>query len=161
MRSGRAMKGQLVLEFVVAAILLFGVITYVMGNVMTSAGSFNVQSAESTRTATAFAISDLILREGGTWTGGEPLVVGVSDDWPVLNSTKLQDLEDYCGSDYEGLKYRLGLGPRNGMAILVNETGVGEIMQCSSPETEVSHSKVTRFGLTEAGNIAKIEIWVW
>ena len=161
MKSGRAMKGQLVLEFVVAAILLFGVIIYVMGNVMGNVERYNFQSAENTRMVMAFTISDLVLRDGGVWSGGVPVVVGVAEDWPVLSSVKMQDLEDYCNTDYEELRNMLGLGPDNGVAIFINETGVGGIMSCGSPELDVKHSKITRFALTESGNIARIEIWVW
>ncbi len=158
---GGVMKGQLVLEFVVAAIILFGVILYVMGNVMASVDSRNAGSAQNTLMTRAFMISDAVFRGSGVWTGETPVMIGVSDDWPVLNSTKMQYLESYCSTDYQDLKYRLGLGPDNGVAMLVNETGMGEIMRCGVPETGARYAKVTRFGITESNNVARIDVWVW
>jgi hypothetical protein len=165
MKAGRrgalGMKGQMVMEFVIAALMLFGIMAYVMGNLMFNMGTRSSESGQDTLVSEAFAASDVLLRGGGSWTGSVPRMAGLSDGWPVLNATKVQYLQAYCAADYEGLAAEFGLGERHGISIRINETGVGEILSCGSRTPSAVHANVRRVALTEAGDVALVEVSVW
>lgn len=169
-------KGQMVFEFIIAAVLFFTIILYVINylnvNVSAFSSGFYVDDLESK----AVQISELLVHNKGKWTGVTPVVVGLAEEWPVLNSTKIQWLNNSC-SDAAGYIDLLGKfdlvekpylieKPRYDMKIHIkNETGA-LLLDCASPyrrdlPQNISVANMERFAVSEYGSVLIIDVWVW
>lgn len=161
------MKGQMVFEFIIAAVLFFAVILYVVNYLNTAVYGFSADFYTDSLHTTALQISELLLKNQGILESGVPVVVGLASDsgWPVLSSAKIGYLKDYCESSYTELVHqKLGLEANKNMAINITQPhSASPIMDCKGaviPEG-VTIAHIKRFVLSESNEVLTIDVWVW
>ena len=158
--AGKA-KGQMAFEFIVAVILLIGVVFYVINYLNTGIFAFSKESKINDMESRALQASNILLYGPGVWAGQEPKQVGVAIVWPVVNNTKLSYLEDYCATNYANLIERLDLVGKK-VSIIVDDSSGANVISCGpNLPGSVLHSYVKRFALSENGKILVFNMWVW
>ena len=169
------MKGQMVFEFIIAAVLFFAIILYVLNYLNTNVSAFSSDFYIDNLENKAVQISELLIHNKGKWVGGGPLIVGLVQEWPVLNSTKIQWLNDSCSTrpGYIDLLGRFDLlekpyfieKPSYNMKIQIkNETST--LLDCASPyrpelPQDIPRANIERFALSEDGSLLIMDVWVW
>lgn len=176
------MKGQMIFEFVIAAVLFFGIIVYAINilNVESSIYSSDYIIAELENKA--MQVSELLMHDPGIWYGDvisapgdvRADVIGLSNGWPVLNSTKIKLLRQYCLNDYNDLldhldtKMTTPFGDRNMKVVIeINETEVVpekaliEPPNCGYEPINTTYARVDRIAITEDGDILRVVVGVW
>lgn len=160
--SGR--KGQLVFEFVVAAIFFFYIVFYVINYLNTTAMVFSSDFYTNSLEFKSIEISELLLHNRGVWNGTVPEMLGLVDRWPVLNSTKIQYMDSYCSSpiNYENMlrKFDINSSTGHGMKIELNDTN-GNIMLCGYLPDGFINAKTERFAISDAGKYLTMTVWAW
>jgi hypothetical protein len=160
--SGR--KGQLVFEFVVAAIFFFYIVFYVINYLNATAMIFSSDFYMNSLEFKAIEISELLLHNRGVWNGTVPETPGLADGWPVLNTTKIQYMDAYCSSpiNYEVVLRKLDINSSrgHGMKIELNDTG-GNLMLCGYLPGGFINAKVERFAISDTGEYLTMTVWAW
>ena len=167
------MKGQMIFEFIIAAVLFFGIVFYSI-NLMNSqvsiySGDYFINELENK----AVQVSELLVHNPGIWYGDEATagmdVVGLSNKWPILNSTKINLLEDYCFnngfgaylSDSLDTELSTPYGARK-MKVFVRiseiESDKELVYSCGYEPENVTFARVDRFGITEDGDLINISV---
>jgi len=163
-------KGQMVFEFIIAAVLFFAVVIYTI-NYLNSAVTFYSSNFHSNVLHTkAMQVSELLLRNPGVWAAGTPSVLGLASgslDWPALDSVKIQNLETYCEENYIELLDIIGFYPKNKVMIMINETGPDatiNLLDCRPttgvPE-DITLAHIKRFAVLEDKSSLSVDVWVW
>jgi hypothetical protein len=165
-----ALKGQAIFEFIIAAVLFFGIIFYVINYLNIQMSTFSNDYYVNELENKAVQITELLMHTPGVWhMDGTPDVVGLSDSWPVLNISKVNMLDEYCRNNYILLMEKLDMETtfpysRRLMkaAIEVNETASNRnILDCGVEPENITVAKITRYCVTEAGNTARMDVAVW
>ena len=94
----------------------------------------------------------------GEWVGDMPVIVGVADKYPILNETKIKDLENYCITNYVDMIDGLNLDRRK-FRINISIEGIDYL--CGPPVPDVTISKTERFGILSNNKIVRVNVWVW
>ena len=89
-------KGQAVFEFVISTILFFAVIFYVLNFLNVTIFTFNSEYTNAILESKSLQISELLVKDKGLWDSGEPSIVGLASEWPVLEEGKITDFINYC-----------------------------------------------------------------
>ena len=161
-------KAQLVFEFLVAVLIFFGIlfytINYLSWTVSGYSSDFSVQNMESE----VSQVAELLVLNKGSWSGGNPVTVGLAQEWPVLNSTKISWLNSSCNSGYENFIKKFDLSPKHRLKITVIETTVeaGPVVRADCrwgvPISNTAASVETRrYALSESGNILTVYVVIW
>ena len=95
------MKGQMVLEFIISAVMFFAVILFTINYLNNEVSVFSSDYFTNEVESKAVQVSELLLHSPGVWkSDGSAEAIGLSDEWPVLNMTKVDYMEQYyCSSD--------------------------------------------------------------
>lgn len=169
------MKGQAVFEFVIASIMFFGIMVFIimsMGNVF---GSFTGEYYSNVLQGQAVAVSELILKTPGNWSGETPLSVGLSEGWPVLNSTRIAYLNALCNSDYTKTLDMLDIESKsftiqesgfnrsyNMNMTIINMTSNKVILDCGKEiSLRAEKGGIKRFGVSNTSDVLVFELWLW
>jgi hypothetical protein len=101
------------------------------------------------------------VRTPGVWSGGEPVQIGLAQEWPVLDSAKVSGLGDYCASNYIDVLEKLDAGD-NRIRIAVSEASGILLMSCGpdAPATALKTS-VRRFALSDSNSMVMVGVWLW
>ena len=166
------MKGQMIFEFIIAAVVFFGIIFYVITYLNMQTSIYSGDYYENELENKAVQISELLVHNPGTWLAlpnGPVHVIGLADEWPVLNDDKMRNLGLLCNENYD---YFLDLldtelstpyGNRL-MKVMINITNIDtgqQLMGCGYEPENTTVVKVNRYGITKTGNIVKIVVGVW
>jgi hypothetical protein len=166
---GKNKKGQLVFEFVVAAVFLFYIVFYVINYLNTTAVVFANDFYTNSLEYKALHTSELLLRNRGVWNGNVPEAMGLADEWPVLNATKIQYMDTYCTApaNYQTILRKLDINAStgNGVNIEINDTN-GYLMKCGNIPTDamgrtITNARIDRFALSDSDEYLTITVWVW
>lgn len=157
-----SMKGQMVFEFIVAAMVFFIIVVYVINFWNAKVGDFTKDSRDIDMETGAGQISELLVKEQGLWDGRTPRIVGIASDngWPEMNITRIEYLKDYCTTDYEDLKNKLELGGGSGDFNLLIKTAAGEF-GCGPSVPSVSNIRVRRIGMDSDKRPLVVDLWLW
>ena len=164
------MKGQMVFEFIIATVLFFSIVFYVLNFLNTQTEIYSADYLTNELQSKGFQISEMLVHNQGIWyDDGSASVIGLSNKWPILNSTKINMLEDYCLNHYDELLEKLDMematpyGTRfMKIVIEINETGTeNEIMKCGYEPQNITVVRVERYGITEEDKILRISVGVW
>ncbi|MFH1978662.1 MAG: hypothetical protein ABIJ92_05025 [Candidatus Aenigmatarchaeota archaeon] len=170
-------KGQLVFEFIIAAILLFGIIIYSINYLNTSVNVFRSDSYGNELELKTLQTSEMLVGHKGSWSGGNPDIIGLAHDsgWPVLDSTKLSDFDNTCDfpAGYSDILDKLDLleatylsvKSNYDLKVQINQSGT-LLVECNDPALSVLPTNrriahVQRYALTETGEILDVDVWVW
>jgi hypothetical protein len=162
------MKGQMIFEFIIAAVLFFAIVFYIINVLGVNVSSFSSSSQLDVFQSKALQISEMLVSSKGVWNGVEPAVVGLVKDAPVLDSEKIQNFNITCRMNYAGLKEKLGLKEylyedvekeyNAKIRIYKNQT---EIVDCGPYEPPKERGGVKRFALSDDGEIITVRVEVW
>jgi len=156
------MKGQLVFEFLIAVMVFFGVLVYVINYLSTSFYTTRQEFASNSLESKAFSIGELLVLNKGNWSNGVPAVAGLAEDWPVLNSSKIQWLQTYCVGNYGGLTRNLGIEERNSLRIVVNESGnPAGLVDCGPKIAWPARAEARRVALSESKKVLSVYVGIW
>jgi hypothetical protein len=125
----------------------------------------------------ASQIGELLVLNKGNWSGGIPSVVGLAENWPVLNRTKISWLNSSCNNTYANYNYanlskNLGISPVNRLKIMVKETKpdktVSDLVDCPPGKmVNARKAETKRYALVSdasnpsAMNVASVFIYIW
>lgn len=151
-------KGQAVFEFVIATVLFLAVVFYIINFLNATIYNYNSQFNNVILDSKSVQISEILVKDTGEWVGGVPVIVGLSDEYPVMDINKIQDLESYCATNYVDLIDNFNLGRRK---FRINITVGGSDYMCGPSVPNVPRSETERFGILPDNSIVKLNVWVW
>ena len=167
----KKVKGQLVFEFLVAVLIFFGILFYVLNYLGSSVSSYREAYASESMEGLSYKIGELLAMNKGNWSNGIPAVVGLAEGWPVLNWSKIQWLNEYCApanpANYQDLKRKLGIDDREGFSVVVDEIrpggSINNLAKCPSGSVpEIRQAQSTRYGILDTTrNVVVIKTFVW
>ena len=159
-------KGQLIIEFLIAAVLFFIVLLAVLTSVNTQAARFSATAADAALQAAAFRVSEQLLRSQGVWNFSAPVVsqLGLAKGPGVLEQRKLDTLQGICSTSYAAVLQLLDLGERpfvsQRVRILVTNS-TSTVVDCGPAVTAEKPALAERLALQESGAAARLLVWVW
>jgi hypothetical protein len=161
----------MVFEFVVAAMIFFTIILYTINYLNSSVSAFSNELYINNMETRAIQISELLIHNPGVWDGDEPRLVGLCEEWPVLNSIRIGNLHTFCQdpANYNNLLQNLGLEEnrfgstqRYNISIRINESGNPvALLDCGPSPPERRMVNVERFALSGENKILSINVWLW
>jgi len=163
---GKNRKGQLVFEFLIAAVFFFYIVFYVINYLNTTALVFENDFYMNSLEFKALQTSELLLHSKGTWNGTVPKALGLVEDWPVLSSTKIQNMNAYCNSNYTDLLEKLDVNSSlgHGIKIEINKSDVN-LLECGYlPEGtgwRFVSANIERFALSDSDEVLTLSVWAW
>jgi hypothetical protein len=158
------MKGQMMFQFIIAAVMFFAVVLYTVNYLSTAVSAVSEDYHSGSLQIKAVQMSEIIVKSQGEWTGGVPDIIGLVLDSgsSVLSNQKISDLETYCISNYNDIHDKLDLKSNN---MLINiSNGEVHVMECGDPAglpTGDTIANMRRFALSESNNILTVDVWVW
>jgi len=166
------MKGQMIFEFIIAAVMFFSIVFYVLNYLNVEVGGYSSDYFVNELENKAVQISELLMHNPGIWYTDDNTadVIGLSGRYPVINVTKAAMLDTYCNSNYGDFLDKLDMGlstPYGGKLmntmIILNKTNVEDnpLIECRYEPENVTFVRVERFGITEEGDVVKLTIGVW
>jgi len=157
---GKGMKAQMVFEFVLATILFFAVVFYIINYLSFSMDAFGRSLYSDRLESRVVQISELLVKNRGVWEGYDPVVLGLAKDWPVLSYDKIQGLNQTCAENYSRIIELLDLG-QHSIRIQINESGKGEpLVDCGQFSLGVSRAGVKRFALSEGNEVLVVGVGI-
>ena len=161
----RKLKGQLVFEFMIAVVIFFGVMFYVLsylnGTVTTYSADYSSESMESR----ASQIGEMLVMNRGIWSSGNPVVMGLAEEWPVLNFTKISWLNSSCNNDYAGFSTKLDVPPGKRLKIkVVNETDKSVMADCRWGQPisgNVTKAETRRYAVLNTSDVVSVYVCIW
>jgi hypothetical protein len=164
--SGRVMKGQLVFEFIIATMFFLAIVIYTISYMNGTVFDYSAEHTTSVYETRAWQASEVLVRSPGVWTGGVPSSIGFAASWPVLDETKIADLNTWCTGNEEAVYRLLDVDPvYHGLKIEVYEDlpgGEFQLLDCGRKPDIVTKAGVTRFAVGDAGrNILRLVVWFW
>ncbi len=156
----------MIFEFLLATILFFSIIFYSINYLSATASGFSFAFYSNSLYSKAIQISELLLKNTGTWDGDVPIVLGLASKWPVLSEAKIEHLNNYCESDFDDVLSKLDFtGDFSKRTVKINiMKGSETLLNCEDAampgSATVAHVK--RFALSDQGSaVLVINIWVW
>jgi len=143
------MKGQAVFEFVVAAVLFFGIIFYVINFLSTSFYAHELQSHANNMESNSLEIAEFLVH------------IKLAKEWPVLSYDSIDDFNGTCNNDYVGVLEKFDLG-ENKLKIKINEGG-RVLLDCLDDMTvpDTNRAEAERYALSEKNKIISVQVVVW
>jgi hypothetical protein len=167
------MKAQLIFEFMIAVVIFFGIVLYVMNYLNGTMAGYSGEFFSESMKSKSGQIGEMLVMNQGNWTPSGGLVVaGLADGWPVLNRTKINWMNAYCNNNYQAFTDNLEISPRNRLKIVVNETRpdgtVSSLADCPSGQTAgLGKTETRRYVLVPDAsspgvmNVAVVYVYVW
>ena len=162
------MKGQLVFEFVIATLFFLAIVMYTISYLNTTVFAFSENHYSSMLENKAWQISETLVTGRGIWSGSPmvPEELGLAEDWPVLNSSKMDRLNTWCGTRLSEMAALLDVDPEfHGTSIEIyrkTTTGEENVLRCGSLPTRIPNAMVTRFGVRDTdSSLLKVMVWYW
>ncbi len=153
-------KGQVVFEFIIAALILFALIFYSINYVSRDFDSRHARFSTDALESRVLRVSEYILSSGN----------GIIGEWPYLSSGMMATLDNDCSSDYELFLESINLRQTfpyekythiNIMVITTESDAV--LLSCGrTPPDRGGSATVTRYVLDPgSGEIARVDITIW
>ncbi len=150
----RVMKGQAVFEFVVAAVLFFAIVFYMINFLNVSVSAYGLTSRLNDMESRAVGISDYLVR------------VNLTKKWPVLSYDRIKHLNDVCNQgidNYFKLAALFDVDTSRGGGMKIRINNGTDILDCSDevPVKGLQRAEIKRFALSENNKILNISVMVW
>jgi hypothetical protein len=168
--SRKAMKGQLIFEFVIATLFFLAIVMYTMNYLNLTVFSYSESHYNSMLHNNAWQASEALVTGKGVWSGASPNMVpqelGIAESWPVLSFGKIASLDNWCQVRLDEMAALLDVDPElHGASVKIyRKTAAGEnvIAECGSVPSRLPHSEVTRFGVLDTdSSLVKVVLWYW
>lgn len=162
------MKAQMIFEFIIAIVIFFTIVFYIINVLNVNIESFSSRSRHDVLQTKALEISELLVSNKGIWNGSIPIVLGLVKNRSVLDSKKIIDFNTTCNMDYNKLKGMLGLKERvyedleKGYEIRVTiYKNQSKIVECGPFKPPKDKAYIKRFALSENGDLLTIVVEIW
>ena len=162
------MKGQLVFEFVIAALMLFAIIIYTINYLSINSNLYHERFLSNILESKAMQVSEILMNDPNN---------GIIEQWPILDMVKMTSFENDCDTDYVGMLQDFSMIDNepytelHHMSVVVNSSDGTLYLDCgrSPPSIPIiwyraaSKAMVTRFGYLPppVDKIATVEVIVW
>ena len=158
------MKGQLILEFVIAGFIFFAIVIYTINYLNVNVSDFNGKFYQNYLQTKALQISEILMDDAsslGLMNGGE------------FDMTKIQNFNSsYCnpGGVYKNLAEKLNLYQKtiygtlpNDVRLEMNTTAGAMLLDCGPRmPRNITRAEIGRLGILQGGGeIASLRIIVW
>lgn len=142
-------RGQAVFEFIIAAVLFFAIIFYIINFLDTNMSNYSAGSQFNVLESKSAEISEYLVH------------VNLTNEWPILSYANIANLDWSCNDDYSGLLNRFDLG-ENRFKLQVNE-GPKLLLDCERSKTvpDIQKAEIERYALSENNTILNIRVVVW
>jgi hypothetical protein len=154
-----SMKGQLVFEFVIAAMILFSIVIYSVSYSVGTVNAFHRGFVSDSLQSWALKVSDTLLNDPAN---------GIVSEWPDISISGMSALQSECSNDYDSVLERFGLARRSSfdrplhIYVTVEDEGGSGIMTCGDfPPPSLEKATVTRFGRLPSDTFARVEVTIW
>jgi hypothetical protein len=162
-------KGQLVFEFVVAMVFFLGIVVFIVNFLTSTMYTYSADSFSGEMKSKASQIAEVLLLSKGNWSKGEPVSVGLAEEWPVLNSSKIMWLQRYCEypDNYTSLVKSFWIDPKNvSVKIIIDENVLGNtvtVLECPIwlGPSKVRLAETKRYAVLANKNMATAYVYVW
>lgn len=156
-------KGQMVFEFIVAAVFFLAIIIYVINYLNTTVSLYDNEYYSGYLESRAMEISEILVKNQGIWEGEVPVVPGLALEWPVLNHTKMLWFNAYCNINYEDFARDIGIDPQiHGFMIEIREEGLpGTRVLCGILPRGIVNARTERIALSEFNRPLYVFVWTW
>ncbi len=169
------MKGQMIIEFIIAAVMFFGVILFTINYLNTEVSVYSSDYFINEVESKSVQVSEMLLHNPGIWMDdGSAMIVGLSDEWPIINATKIEKMKSYYCSP-EGrytellekfdMKIKLLYGGEwinRWLRIYVNIEGPdGSLLVCGEEPSVGTVAKTTRMAVMEDGTRVNVTVSAW
>ncbi len=167
MKPGRKkrMKGQLVFEFMIAVVIFFGLIFYVLNYLNGTVAGYSADYSAESMESRASQIGEMLVMNRGVWVSGNPLVTGIAENWPVLNSTKISWLNSSCNTGYEAFAAKLDVPPGKRLKLtVINENSGSKMADCKWGQAvsgNVTKAETTRYAVLTTGDVVSVYVCIW
>ncbi len=176
------MKGKMVFEFTVAALLFFSIMLFIITYLNQNVRSFSSDAYREVLQSKAFQISEMLAKNRAVWPEQYDLrVAGLEKEWPVLNMTQIVWLQNYCNwktgsveTGYNSLKELLGLKERmydfdtgenrnfNVTIVDIEAAGPGSVLlNCGKDPGGAARAFVRRIAVSESMKLLALDVSVW
>lgn len=159
------MKGQLIFQFMIAVVIFFGVMFYVLNYLNGTVAGFSADFSSESMESRASQIGEMLVMNKGKWVSGNPDVVGLAEEWPVLNSTKIAWLNSSCNSGYEAFAAKLAVPPGKRLKItVINETSKAKMAECKWGQTvsgNATKAETTRYAVLNTSDVVSVYVCIW
>ncbi|MBI4021247.1 MAG: hypothetical protein HY369_03320 [Candidatus Aenigmarchaeota archaeon] len=159
-RRNRSRKGQLVFEFVVAAIVFIGIVVFVLNTLNSTVSLFSDDYLSTVQESKAIAASEILVKTNGS--------IGFAAAWPVLSATKMAAFNATCTNAYETVRHDLDLlekpafGDYQVRVEVAAVDGSLNAVSCGPPLPKgVDLAAVRRIALGDTGMPLAVQVWVW
>jgi len=153
------MKGQMVFEFIIAALILFAIIIYVINYISYSTGVYHSDFITSHLESRATQVSEVLMSDPEK---------GIVTEWPLLSPARMSAFNATCNQKYLelldnfSLREQLPYPKTYHLSVLVSRSDGYMYVDCGRmPSQRVTMAKVTRFGLLPSRDLAMVEVAVW
>lgn len=156
------MKGQAVFEFIVAAVLFFALVFYVLNFMNMTVSGYSRDARLSQLESRALAVSDYLVH------------VNLTKEWPVLSYEKMAQFDSTCNDEDKYVKmlekYDMYTSSIPGTDIVIAgrmKVRAGEkgrkLIDCKqgTAPPEVQRAEAERYALSENGSLVNISVVVW
>ncbi|MBM3303788.1 MAG: hypothetical protein FJY76_01725 [Candidatus Aenigmarchaeota archaeon] len=166
------MKGQMIFEFVVATLVFIVIVFSVVAMLNSTVSSFTSNYYRNHINEEAMRVSELLVHSVGQWNvvGGSVAptlmgLLGLAEEWPVLDDVSVGYLSEYCKKpeQREKMVRLLGLESRGGAQgfriVLSNASQV--IIDCSTGTPYLEQGYAERFAYTRESGLVRLGVYVW
>ncbi|MBU0953682.1 MAG: hypothetical protein KKA90_04695 [Nanoarchaeota archaeon] len=166
--------GQLVFEFLVAAVLFFAIVIYILTALGSAVVTASEQSQFDVRNANAIAIGELLMKQRGSFPKAPPLAMGTdylglaaASGYPTLDPNLISDLDDLCGTANPADLYdflNLHDKPFGNYHYNITLSIEGETLprlKCGEQPLETVQGTAHRLGRLPTGELVILDIAVW
>ncbi|MFH1364868.1 MAG: hypothetical protein ABIH52_04425, partial [Candidatus Aenigmatarchaeota archaeon] len=98
------MKGQMVFEFVIAAVLLFGIIIYSITLLNTNVSQFRSDSYQNDLEVRAMQMSEMLVHNMGDYSNPDSILLGLASNWSNISLVDVDNLKTSCDDPNEYAK---------------------------------------------------------
>ncbi|MBI2675346.1 MAG: hypothetical protein HYX24_02725 [Candidatus Aenigmarchaeota archaeon] len=158
-------KGQMLLEFVIAALIFFGILFFIISLLNTNVSRYSLSAVADSLESKAVRVSEMLLSEGmwdnGTYSPG--LVAGRN----VIDYGKLGRFRELCENNYTYVQLLLGLTTQ-GMAgknakdfYISIDDDRKNVMECGGKQRPATSANIRRYALSQNNTIVSLDIFVW
>jgi hypothetical protein len=154
------MKGQMVFEFIIAAMILFAIVIYIINYISYAAGIYHSDFISSYLESRALQVSEVLMSDPEK---------GLVTEWPLLSQGRMSSFNVTCNQKYLelldnfGLREQLPYSKTYHLSVLVVSSSGKKYVDCGrTPPEKVTSAMVTRFGmLPSRRELAMVEVAVW
>jgi len=159
--SSKKRSGQMIFEFIVAAVVFIAIIFYIITYLTSSMGAASSEFYASSLQGKAVQVSEVLLKTPS----------GLAEEWPVLSSTRIDEMERRCLNDYQGLVRELGLFKEYAetvryynLKVKIDWINGTNILDCMGPGLmdvkAAQKGEVRRYALLN-GDVVTVDVIVW